>query len=108
MLGDLVDGEYFFDMVTDDVVYEVLYAFPGWPRAQQQIVEAETRGSWEPLPEEPQVTTPITTAEATERVLKDAETGRRLSKSTLGKYRLMLGHIEDAIRRVRIGPLRRE
>ncbi len=31
-LGDLVDGEHFFDIVTDDVVYEVLYAFPGWPR----------------------------------------------------------------------------
>jgi uncharacterized protein len=34
-LGDLVDGEHFFDIVTDDVVYEVLYDFPGWPRAIQ-------------------------------------------------------------------------
>ena len=24
-LGDLVDGEHFFDIVADDVVYEVLY-----------------------------------------------------------------------------------
>ena len=31
-LGDLVDGEHFFDIVADDVVYEVLYEFPGWPR----------------------------------------------------------------------------
>lgn len=31
-LGDLVDGEHFFDAVTDDVIYEVLYDFPGWPR----------------------------------------------------------------------------
>jgi len=31
-LGDLVDGEHFFDAVTNDVVYEVLYDFPGWPR----------------------------------------------------------------------------
>jgi ketosteroid isomerase-like protein len=31
-LGDLVDGEHFFDIVTDDLVYEVLYDFPGWPR----------------------------------------------------------------------------
>ena len=31
-LGDLVDGEHFFDIVADDVVYEVLYNFPGWPR----------------------------------------------------------------------------
>jgi ketosteroid isomerase-like protein len=31
-LGDLVDGEHFFDIVTDDIVYEVLYEFPGWPR----------------------------------------------------------------------------
>ena len=31
-LGDLVDGEHFFDIVADDVVYEVLYEIPGWPR----------------------------------------------------------------------------
>ena len=31
-LGDLVDGEHFFDIVTDDVVYEVLYDISGWPR----------------------------------------------------------------------------
>ena len=30
-LGDLVEGEHFFDVVTDDVVYEVLYDLPGWP-----------------------------------------------------------------------------
>jgi uncharacterized protein len=31
-LGDLVEGEHFFDVVHGDVVYEVLYDFPGWPR----------------------------------------------------------------------------
>lgn len=31
-LGDLVDGEHFFDILADDVVYEVRYDFPGWPR----------------------------------------------------------------------------
>src|ERR1700761_6797687 len=31
-LGDLVDGEHFFDIVTGDVVYEVLYDVSGWPR----------------------------------------------------------------------------
>jgi ketosteroid isomerase-like protein len=31
-LGDLVEGAHFFDVVADDVVYEVLYDFPGWPR----------------------------------------------------------------------------
>src|ERR1700730_17674189 len=31
-LGDLADGEHFFDVVTDDIVYEVLYYVPGWPR----------------------------------------------------------------------------
>jgi uncharacterized protein len=31
-LGDLVDGEHFFDIVADDVVYEVLYEIAGWPR----------------------------------------------------------------------------
>jgi len=34
-LGDLVDGDHFFDIVADDVVYEVLYDFPGWPRRIQ-------------------------------------------------------------------------
>jgi ketosteroid isomerase-like protein len=31
-LGDLVEGRHFFDIVSDDVVYEVRYDFPGWPR----------------------------------------------------------------------------
>jgi uncharacterized protein len=31
-LGALVDGEHFFDIVNDDVVYEVLYDIAGWPR----------------------------------------------------------------------------
>ena len=30
-LGDLVDGEHFFDVVADNIVYEVLYDL-GWPR----------------------------------------------------------------------------
>ncbi len=34
-LGDLVDGEHFFDVVNDGIVYEVLYNFPGWPRRIQ-------------------------------------------------------------------------
>jgi uncharacterized protein len=32
-LGDLVDGEHFFDILAGDVVYEVLYNVPGWPSA---------------------------------------------------------------------------
>ena len=45
-LGDLVDGEHFFDVVADDVVYEVLYDFPGWPRVIQGRVDlmAQFRG----------------------------------------------------------------
>lgn len=31
-LGDLVGGEHFFDIVADEVVYEVLYDIAGWPR----------------------------------------------------------------------------
>ena len=31
-LDDLVDGRHFFDIVTDDINYEVLYNVPGWPR----------------------------------------------------------------------------
>jgi len=31
-LGDLVNGEHFFDIVADDIVYEVLYDIAGWPR----------------------------------------------------------------------------
>jgi ketosteroid isomerase-like protein len=30
-LGDLVDGEHFFDIIDDDIIYEV----PGWPRVIQ-------------------------------------------------------------------------
>jgi ketosteroid isomerase-like protein len=45
-LGDLVDGEHFFDIITDDVVYEVLYDLPGWPRIVQGRAElmAQFRG----------------------------------------------------------------
>ncbi len=45
-LGDLVDGEHFFDIVTDDLVYEVLYDVPGWPRIIQGRAElmAQFRG----------------------------------------------------------------
>ena len=31
-LGDLVDGKHFFDIISNDVIYEVLYDIPGWPR----------------------------------------------------------------------------
>jgi len=31
-LDDLVDGDHFFDIVTDGTIYEVLYDFPSWPR----------------------------------------------------------------------------
>jgi ketosteroid isomerase-like protein len=34
-LGDRVDGEHFFDVISDDIGYEVLYDFPGWPRLVQ-------------------------------------------------------------------------
>jgi len=42
-LGDLVDGEHFFDIVADDVVYEVLYDFPGWPRMIQGRADLMTK-----------------------------------------------------------------
>jgi integrase/recombinase XerD len=64
-----------------------------WQRAQKLTVEAEARGSWDPLPEEARAQ-PITIAEATARFLKDAETGRRLSEATLRKYRLMFKRLE--------------
>ena len=31
-LGGLVDSGHFFDIVADNVVYEVLYEIAGWPR----------------------------------------------------------------------------
>lgn len=34
-LGDLVDGEHFFDILIDEVIYEVRYEVPGWPRVIQ-------------------------------------------------------------------------
>ena len=34
-LDDRVNGEHFFDIVADDIVYEVLYDVAGWPRIIQ-------------------------------------------------------------------------
>jgi ketosteroid isomerase-like protein len=34
-LGDLVDEEHFFDIVADNIVYEVLYDIAGWPKTIQ-------------------------------------------------------------------------
>ncbi len=65
-----------------------------WQRAQQRLMEAEARGSWDPLPEDKSAV-PITIADAKEAFLKDAESGRRLSESTLKKYRLMLKHLDQ-------------
>jgi ketosteroid isomerase-like protein len=31
-LGDLAEGEHFFDTIADDALFEFLYEFPGWPR----------------------------------------------------------------------------
>jgi uncharacterized protein len=31
-LGDLVDGEHFFDIIADDIIYEVLYVIARWPQ----------------------------------------------------------------------------
>src|ERR1700752_1048805 len=42
-LGDLVDGEHFFDCVSEKIVYEVRYEFPGWPRViegRADLIEA--------------------------------------------------------------------
>lgn len=65
-----------------------------WQRAQQRVMEAEARGSWQPPPEE-QRAEPTSIAEAKQQFLQDAESGRRLSESTLGKYKLMLRELED-------------
>jgi hypothetical protein len=35
-LEGLVDGEYFFDTMSGEMVFESLYTFPGWPRKQHQ------------------------------------------------------------------------
>lgn len=45
-LGEHVDGEHFLDIVSDDIVYEVLYEFPGWPRTLQgrDALMAQFRG----------------------------------------------------------------
>lgn len=31
-LSKFVDGEHYFDALADDVLFEFLYHFPGWPR----------------------------------------------------------------------------
>lgn len=45
-LGKLVDGEHFFDVVADNVIYQVMYDFPGWPRVIEgrHDLMAEFRG----------------------------------------------------------------
>ena len=42
-LGDLVDGEHFFDVVADDIDYEVLYDIAGWPRMIRGSVDLMAR-----------------------------------------------------------------
>jgi len=32
-LSPFVDGEHYFDTLADEVLFEFLYEFPGWPRA---------------------------------------------------------------------------
>lgn len=32
-LTKFVDGEHYFDTLADDMLFEFLYEFPGWPRA---------------------------------------------------------------------------
>jgi hypothetical protein len=34
-LSKYVDGEHYFDTLADDVVFEFLYQFPGWPRVSR-------------------------------------------------------------------------
>lgn len=58
-----------------------------WQRAQQRVMEAEARGSWNPPPEE-RKPEPTSIAEAKQQFLQDAEAGRRLCESTLGKHKL--------------------
>jgi ketosteroid isomerase-like protein len=31
-LGDLAEGDHFFDTIAEDALFEFLYEFPGWPR----------------------------------------------------------------------------
>jgi len=49
-LGDLVDGTHFFDVVDNDLVYEVLYDL-GWPRVIRGRTEliAQFRGYCEAI-----------------------------------------------------------
>ena len=42
-LAELVDGEHFFDIISEEVVYEVLYDFPGWPRIVKGRAELMAR-----------------------------------------------------------------
>jgi ketosteroid isomerase-like protein len=34
-LANFVDGHHYFDTLADDVLFEFLYAFPGWPRVSR-------------------------------------------------------------------------
>ena len=69
-------------------------ATTSWQRAQQRVMEAEARGSWDPLPEDQQAE-PVTITEASAAFLKDAESGRRPGESTLRKYKLLLRQLTE-------------
>ena len=57
-------------------------------------MEAESRGSWDPLPGD-EKNEPTTIADASAQFLQDAESGRRLGESTLRKYKLMLRQLAE-------------
>src|SRR5687768_12865739 len=65
-----------------------------WQKAQQRVMEAEARDSWNPLPQDVKAE-PVRISDAKAHFLQDAESGRRLSESTLGKYKLMLQQLID-------------
>ena len=42
-LAKFVDGEHYFDTLADDVLFEFLYEFPGWPRVTRGLILLGTR-----------------------------------------------------------------
>ena len=76
-LGDIVEGGHFFDVVTDDTVYEVLYNVPGWPRIIQGRTDlmAQFRGYCENIE-----------LQSADKLISDARSGVCHSDPHAGRY----------------------
>lgn len=78
--------------VGEDRVRESLGKQLSWEQAQQIVLDARGRGYWKKLLAETR-TPVVTIGHAIAEFMRDIELNRRLTESTIKKYRLMLGQL---------------